>query len=231
VIEEVRQTIEGTKEIRLLVVHNIAKLFTAENKHTEESYKRIPRLQRVVLRLWQTCAARSVAMVASCKPAETRRGEVPKPEGGRYLSHEANIIVYLERVGGLVPTPQAYLVKHPSKPHGRAVLRVGGDGSMGRITVPFKMRLEQELEELKAFRDALKDLERQAAYDEILKACTSEQGAMANTNIPAVLDAILLTATVDNSKRIVHLSRRIDSLEESVRKLESRFPVDDQSDK
>jgi RecA/RadA recombinase len=229
VIEEVRQTIEGTKEIRLLVAHNIAKLFTAENKHTEKRYKRIPRLQRVVLRLWQTCAARSVAMVASCKPTETRKGGTPRPEGGRYLSHEANVIVYLEKVGGLVPTPQAYLVKHPAKPHGRVVLKVGSEGNMGRITVPFKMRLEQELEELKAFRDALKDLERQTAYDEIVKACTSEQGAMANTDIPAVLDAMLLTATVDNSRRISHLSRRVDSLEKSVRKLESRFPVDDQA--
>ena len=98
---------------------------------------------------------------------------------------------------------------------------------MGRITVPFKMKFEEELDSLKGFRDALKDLERQAAYDEIIKACTSEQGALANTDIPAILDAMLLTASVDNRRRINHLSRRVDSLEEKVRKIESRVHVND----
>ncbi len=221
VVEEVRQTIEETEEVRLLVIHNIAKLFTTENKHIEESYKRIPRLQRVVLRLWQTCARREVAMVASCKPVETQRGRMPKPEGGRYLSHEANVIIYLEKVGGLVPTPQAYLLKHPAKPHGRVVLRVGGDSGIGRITVPFNQRFQQELEDLKEFRDALKDPERQAAYDQIVKVCTSEQGAMANSKIPDVLGAMLLAVEVDNRRFIEYLLKRIDFLEESIRKLKS----------
>jgi len=225
VVEEVRQTIKETREVKLLVIHNIAKLFTTENKRTAESYKRIPRLQRVVLRLWQTCASQGVAMVASCKPVETQRGRMPKPEGGRYLSHEANVIVYLEKVGGLVPTPQAYLLKHPAKPHGRVVLRFGGDSCMGRITVPFNQRFQQELEDLKEFRDALKDPERQVAFDQIVKVCTSEQGAMANSKIPDVLGAMLLAVEVDNRRLIEYLQKRIDSLEESIRKLKATKQV------
>ena len=85
-----------------------------------------------------------------------------------------------------------------------------------RITIPFKKKFEDELDSLKEFRDALKDLEGQAAYDQIIKACTSEQGALANTNIPAILDAMLLTASVDNRKRIEQLSKRLDFLEESI---------------
>jgi len=219
VVEEVRQTIEDTENVRLLVVHNIAKLFTTENRHTQESYKRIPRLQRVVLQLWQTCARRGVAMAASCKPTGGQKRRVPRPEGGRYLSHVANVIVYIERVGGLVPSPQAYLLKHPARPQGRVVLRIGGEGGLGRITVPFKMRFEQELEELKAFRDALKDPERQAAYDLIIKACTGEQGALANANIPDVLGAMLLAVAVDNRRLIEDLSKRIESLAHSIREL------------
>ena len=69
------------------------------------------------------------------------------------------------------------------------------------------------------FRDALKNLERQAAYDQIVRACTSEQGALANTDIPAMLDAMLLTASVDNRSLIEQLSKRLDSLEEQVRML------------
>lgn len=227
VVEEVRQMMEETREVRLLVIHNVAKLFTSQGRPGEEGYKRIPRLQRAALRVWQMCAARGVAMVASCRPAEARRGVMPRPEGGRYLSHEANVIVYLERTGGLFPAPQAYLLKHPAKPRGRAILNIEGGRSMGRITVPFKMKFEEELDSLKGFRDALKDLEKQAAYDQIIKACTSEQGALANADIPAILDAMLLTASVDNRRRINHLSKRVDSLEESVRRLESRVSVDD----
>ena len=146
---------------------------------------------------------------------------MPRPEGGRYLSHEANIIVYIEKVGGLVPTHQAYLLKHPAKPSGRVVLNIGGEKRLGRITIPFKMRFEKELNLLKGFRDALKDLEKQAAYDEIVKACTSEQGALANTNIPAILDAMLLAASVDNRRRIERLSKRLNSMEESIQKLKA----------
>ena len=100
-------------------------------------------------------------------------------------------------------------------------MSVEGEKIIGRITVPFKMRFEQELESLKSYRDALRDLEEQAAYDAIIKACTSEQGAMANTDIPAILNAILLTGLVDSMKRIARLERRFESVEESLHKTQS----------
>lgn len=152
-------------------------------------------------------------------------------KGEDYLSHEANVIVYLEKVGGLFPATQAYLIKHPAKPHGRAVLNISGETDMGRITIPFKMKFERELDSLKSFRDALKDLEKQAAYDEIVKACTGEQGALANADIPAILDAMLLTASVDNRKSITYLLKRVDTLEESMRKLEFKVSVGDDENK
>ena len=229
VIEEVRKTIEQTNGDKLLIVHDIAKLFTTQSMHNEERYKRILRLQRIILRLWQTCATKSVAMISSCKPIEAHSGAMPRPEGGRYLSHEANVIIYLEKVDGLFPATQAYLLKHPAKPHGQAVLNISGEIDMGRITVPFKMKFERELDSLKSFRDALKDLEKQVAYDEIIRACTSEQGALANADIPAILDSMLLTASVDNRKSITHLLKRVDTLEKSMRKLE--FKVGDDESK
>lgn len=219
VVEEITHAIEETREVRLLIVHNIAKLFTEQGKQDKTWYRRIPRLQKAVLRLQQTCSAREVAMVASCRPTKRLRGRIPRPEGGRYLSHEANVVVYLEKAGGLVPTIQAYLLKHPARPRERAVLSVGGEEGLGRITVPFKKRFEKELDSLRGFRDALRSLERQAAYDEIIKACTSEQGALANADIPAILDAMLLAGSVDNRRRIKQLSKRVDALEESFRKL------------
>jgi hypothetical protein len=129
-----------------------------------------------------------------------------------------NSIVYLEKTTGLVSTIQAYLLKHSALPPKRALLSVEGEKNMGRITIPFKMRFEQELESLKSYRDALRDFEEQAAYDAIIKACTREQGAMANTDIPAILDAMLLTGLVDSMKQIVRLERRVESLEKSLHK-------------
>jgi len=214
VVEEVRGIVEHEDTIKLLAIHDMAKLFTSQS--FQEPYKRIPRLQRSVSRLWQICAEKGVAVVASCGPAKAKKGYPPKPEGGRYLSHLANSIVYLEKTTGLVSTYQAYLLKHSALPPKRALLGGEGDKIMGRITVPFKMRFEQELESLKSYRDALRDFEEQAAYDAIIRACTREQGAMANTDIPAILDAMLLTGLVDSMKQIMRLERRVESLEKSL---------------
>ncbi len=93
---------------------------------------------------------------------------------------------------------------------------------MGRITIPFKMKFERELDALKGFRDALANLEKQKAYDELIKACTAEQAALANADIPAMLDAMLLTASVDNRKQINHLQAEVASLKETLRMIKSR---------
>ena len=219
VVEEVRQAVERIREVGFVGVHNVAKLFVPQDKRDKEWYKRIPKLQKAVLQLWQMCAFKKIVMVASCRAMETRRGVKPRPEGGRYLSHEANVIVYLERVGKRVPTIQAYLVKHPAKPGGSIVLKVNGEIQLERIALPFKVKFDQELKSLGSFRDALRSLEMQAAYDEIVQVCTSEQGALANTDIPAILDAMLLATAVSNRRLVDRLSKRVDALEEEVRRL------------
>ena len=227
VVESVRHIIEEVPDVKLLVIHNVAKLYKSQGRSIPEEYKSIPRLQRSVLRLWQICAARGIAVIASCRPSGARHGELPRPEVGRYLSHEANVIVYFEKIGGLFPAQQIRLLKHPAKSHGKTSLNGGGRRKMGRITVPFKMKLKQELESLKGFRDALRDLAKQAAYDEIVDICTLEQGALSNADIPTILDAMLLTGSVDNRSQITRLLKRVDALEETVRRLERTLSLVD----
>jgi len=226
VVLEVSEAVEHDSSVKLLVVHDAAKLFTTQGRKNEAWYLRIPHLQKAMSRLWQTCASKGVAMVASCRVNPVQNGMMSRPEGGRYLSHLANAIVYFENARGLVPTLQAHLIKHSAKPPARTSLGVGGEKGLGRITVPFKMRIEQELEELDEFRDALKDVERRRAYDRLVEACLGEQGAMANANIPAALDALLLTAAVDNRNRIDGLSRQLAILEESICRLQSAIQRD-----
>lgn len=84
---------------------------------------------------------------------------------------------------------------------------------MGRITVSFHERFLAEVESLKSFRDALRTKEDQAAYDTIIKAASFERGAMVNSDIVIVLDAILLCGLVYMTAGIARLEKRVQELE------------------
>lgn len=84
---------------------------------------------------------------------------------------------------------------------------------MGRITVSFHERFLTEVESLKSFRDALRTKEDQAAYDTIIKAASFERGAMVNSDIVVVLDAILLCGLVYMTAGIARLEKRVEELE------------------
>ena len=84
---------------------------------------------------------------------------------------------------------------------------------MGRITVSFHERFLAEIESLKSFRDALRTKEDQAAYDAIIKAASFERGAMVNSDIVIVLDAILLCGLVYMTAGIERLEKRVQELE------------------
>ena len=214
IIGEVNSLVEKDPEIRMVVIHNIAKLFT-DPKHTPNKnlMRKIPSLEKVVGKLFQTCLAHNLALVASCRPNKTPKGKVPLPEGGKYLRHKANVIVYLRRVGK-TPQVQAFLLKHPRKERKNLVFQFNGGDFMGRITIPFRTRLQEQLNELKrTFQPALIDQNRQKALESLMKAWTSEQGAMSYCNVPTVLDVMLLTGVVDNKKMILELNEKISRIE------------------
>ncbi len=85
---------------------------------------------------------------------------------------------------------------------------------MGRITMPFQQRFMFQLEVLDNFRRGLKTEEDRAAYDAVIHAASFQRGAMANSDIVSVLDAILLSGLVDVYARKIRLEKRIRALEE-----------------
>lgn len=99
-------------------------------------------------------------------------------------------------------------------------------GTMGRITKSFRIQFQEEIRTLKKFRNALVDVGHRDAFDRLLKVWGSTQGAMAYADIPYVLDAMVLTAVVDNRKRIMQLSSRLNcvtaKMTEIQKKLEPR---------
>ena len=221
-LDEIQKLLQADPSIRLLVVHNIAKLFTAsEGTPNRNITERIVRLQRIIHEIWRVCMERSVAFVASCRPAESRGSRIPPPEGGRYLSHRAAVIVYLEKKsrGGV----SAYLIKHPSRALKSVRLIIGGE-SLGRVTFPFRSLLKEEIGRLRrTYREALLDLKRREAFDSLVKTWSSELGAMSNASVPTVLEIMLLTAAVDNRKNIEELIDKVEELSLKLREIELKL--------
>ena len=225
VVNEVTEKIQNDGKVRTLVVHDIAKLFTSKgNKLDKERRKRINHLQHVVLRLWQTCAERDVAFIASCRAARYRKGSIPKPEGGLYLSHEANVILYLRKLDEKNSVLQAFLAKHPSIPQ-KAINFSYEKDECDDGTRTFKTAFHEELRSLiNNYRAALVDPARREAFDVIMKAWTGEEEAMSYAKVPTVLDVMLLTAIVDNRRSIEDLTAQVSRLKEGVLKLKERLP-------
>ena len=94
---------------------------------------------------------------------------------------------------------------------------------MGRITLSFRMRFQREVRELKRFRNALMDAGRRNAFDSLLKSWSSEQGAMSYAHIPYALDAMLLTAVVDNRKRTLDLSGQVRNVNSKMSRIQDQF--------
>lgn len=81
---------------------------------------------------------------------------------------------------------------------------------MSMITEPFRIRLQKEIRNLKQFKEALMDARPgAAAIDTLVKTWETEQGAMSYATIPIALDAMLLTAVVDNRKLILELASEV----------------------
>lgn len=222
---EIQKLLEKDDEIKLVVVHNIAKLFTSTTGKRDEKFgAKITRLQKVVMKLWETCAEKNLAFVASCRPNQNSGGRIPNPEGGKYLRHKANIIVYLRKRSGKTPYVTAYLRKHPNRAPRRADFKftIRGD-VLGRITVPFRTLLQEQMGNLKrSYREALMDASRRDAFDSLVKAWSGEQGAMSYAKIPTVLDVMLLTAAVDNRRLIEGLFDQVGVIHSKIDKIQAR---------
>jgi hypothetical protein len=95
---------------------------------------------------------------------------------------------------------------------------------MGRLTIPFRSQLQQQIENLtRSFREALMEPARRDAFDSIVKAWTSEQGAMSYAKVPSVLEVMLLAAAVDNRKAIEDVQDEVRGLQSHLQKAEAEL--------
>ena len=77
-----------------------------------------------------------------------------------------------------------------------------------------RSRLQDAMAQLDSkYRAALKDDLMQEAFGDLWDAWSSEMGAMINSEVLSSLDLLLLTAAVDNRRRLMELERRLEGLE------------------
>jgi len=68
------------------------------------------------------------------------------------------------------------------------------------------------------------DASRRDAFDSLVKAWSSEQGAMSYAKVPTVLDVMFLTAAIDNRKLIEDLFDELGILRSQIEKIKSALP-------
>jgi RecA/RadA recombinase len=115
--QQVIKLIESNKEdIKLLVIHNLTRFFkdSTSNKKMETANL----LKQVIGMICKVCAKNKVALVctaAADSNITSSIGIIPKPTGGLYLKHAANVIVHIKEQSNAsmtIPSFKATLLKH-----------------------------------------------------------------------------------------------------------------------
>src|SRR5689334_5061426 len=111
VAEEIAELIDSNNDdIKLLVVNKVTKFFR-ESKNKMETANI---LKQVIGIISKVCTKNKVALVCTGDANTTARGIIPKPIGGIYLKHAANVIVHFKQFSKTsgIPSFKATLIKH-----------------------------------------------------------------------------------------------------------------------
>jgi hypothetical protein len=120
IAEEIAGEIESDTDIKLLAIRDLTRfLGTDANRNTSDDANT---LKKVLGILYRACTKNKVAIVATGDCKISNNGIIPKPIGGTYLKHLANVIVHIKptvwsTTHGDVTSPyisfKASMIKHP----------------------------------------------------------------------------------------------------------------------
>jgi hypothetical protein len=112
IAEQIAKLVESNKDIKLLVIHNLTRFFrdSTSNKKIETASL----LKQTIGMLCKSCSKNKVALVCTADSNVTSKGIIPKPTGGLYLKHAANVIVHIREQPNTstIPSFKATLLKH-----------------------------------------------------------------------------------------------------------------------
>jgi RecA/RadA recombinase len=112
VADQVTKLIESNKDIKLLVVHSLTKFFKDSTGRKKMETANL--LKTTIGMLCKVCGKNKVALVCTADSNTTSKGLIPRPTGGLYLKHAANVIVHVKEQSSTstIPSVKATLLKH-----------------------------------------------------------------------------------------------------------------------
>lgn len=112
IAKEVAQLLEDNQDIKLVVINNLTKFFKDSNGQKRPEIANA--VKEVVSIINRSCAKNKVSLIATGDLNLSSKGVIPRPIGGSYLKHIANVIVYVKNIStsAFLPSFKATMVKH-----------------------------------------------------------------------------------------------------------------------
>ncbi len=112
IANEISHLLHDNQDIKLVVINNLTKFFrdTYGQKRSEIANA----IKEVISVINRACANNKISLVITGDSNMSSKGIIPRPIGGTYLKHIANVIVYVKNISNspFLPTFKATLVKH-----------------------------------------------------------------------------------------------------------------------
>jgi Rad51 len=120
--EQIANLIEFNENIKLLVINQLTR-FVKDSKSKNKKKEAANVLKKVLGIVCRICAKNKVAIIATGDANPTSKGIIPRPIGGMYLKHAANVIVNIKENSKVyIPSFKATLMKHQYQRTPKAVL-------------------------------------------------------------------------------------------------------------
>jgi hypothetical protein len=96
IAEEIAEEIESDSDIRLLAIRDLTKFIVKDRGTNWNANDDTNTLKKTLGTVYRTCTKNKVAIVATGSCNVANNGFIPKPAGGIYLKHIANVIVHVK---------------------------------------------------------------------------------------------------------------------------------------
>src|SRR6476659_10020770 len=112
IADEVAELIQNNENIKFVFINNLTKFFKDSSGHNRPQIANS--LKEVISVINRACAKNKVSLVVTGDSNLSSKGVIPRPIGGTYLKHIANVIVYVKNISfsTFLPSFKATLVKH-----------------------------------------------------------------------------------------------------------------------
>lgn len=96
IAEEIAEEIESDSNIRLLAIRDLTKFIIKDGDTNRNTNDDTNTLKKTLGTVYKACTKNKVAIVATGSCNVANNGFIPKPAGGTYLKHIANVIVHIK---------------------------------------------------------------------------------------------------------------------------------------